>query len=845
MKKKLSEMAKAYEPGQYEDSIYKIWEKSGFFNPDNLDSDGSAFTISMPPPNATGILHLGHASYLTYEDLMIRYYRLKGKKTLWLPGTDHAAIATQTKVEKILAEEGTDREKLGRENFLARVKEYVANSQNTIRNQTRRMGASCDWSRERYTLDEGLSRAVSEAFIRMYNDGLIYRGNRIVNWCPRCGSTLADDEVEYIEEKSPFYYFKYGPVIIGTARPETKFSDKTIIVHPQDKRYKDIVGKEFEVEWIDGKIKAKVIADEVADMAKGSGAMTITPAHSFVDFELAQKYNLKVESIIDKDGKLTKAAGQLAGMDVKEARQKVVEILDKKGLLEKIDNDYIHNLSVCYRCQTPIEPLTSEQWFVAVDKEIPGREKTLKELAINAVRSEEIKILPDKFNKIYYHWMNNLHDWCISRQIWWGHRIPVWYSEDGDIIVAHDEQEAQDKAQGKKIKQDEDTLDTWFSSSLWTFSTLGWPEETKDFKEFHPTSVLETGYDIIFFWVARMILMTEYILKDKPFDIVYLHGIIRDKEGKKMSKSLGNGIDPIDMIDKFGTDALRLSLIIGSSPGADLRLYEEKIAGYRNFVNKLWNISRFIFGSVGKIYRISKQPQPKTLADRWILAEFNKLIEQVTSDFDNYRFSSAGEKIYEFSWSKLADWYLEISKIEKGKDEILLYILERLLVLSHPFTPYVTEVIWQQFATDNLLMVDKWPSFIKFDDSILSDFAELKELVVAIRNLKAENKIAPTDFPDCYIDSSVLDKDYLSLVAVLSRVKLVDRKLAVEPIVINSSQVYINLKKELSVKEKEDLEKYIKDVEAKLANQNFIGNAPAQVIEDTKQRLKDAKQKLQ
>lgn len=845
MSNNLDQMPKAYEPGQYEKDIYKIWEESGFFNPDNLKTRGKKFVISMPPPNATGILHLGHASTFAYEDLMIRYHRLKGDKTLWLPGTDHAAIATQTKVEKILAEEGTSREKLGREKFLARVKDYVADSQGTIRNQTRRMGASCDWSRERYTLDEGLSKAVNEAFVRMYNDGLIYQGNRIVNWCPRCGSTLADDEVEYIEKKTPFYYFKYGPVTIGTARPETKFADKVIIVHPDDERYQDIIGKEFEVEWIEGKIKAKVIADPIADREKGTGAMTITPAHSFVDFDLAQKYHLKIEQIIDKDGKLTKAAGKLAGLSVSEGRKKVVDILQSKGLVEKIDNDYIHNLSVCYRCETPVEPLTSKQWFVAVDKKIPGRNKTLKQLATQVVKSGQVRILPERFNKIYYHWMDNLHDWCISRQIWWGHRIPVWYDSTGQVIVAVDEVAACAKAKNKKLRQDEDTLDTWFSSSLWTFSTLGWPEKTKDFKNFHPTSVMETGYDIIFFWVARMILMSGYILKDKPFETVYLHGMIRDKEGRKMSKSLGNGIDPIDMIDKFGTDALRLSLIIGSSPGADLRLYEEKIAGYRNFVNKLWNISRFIFGSVSKIDRIAKQPQPKTLADRWILAELNKLIEQVTSDLDNYRFSSAGEKIYEFSWSKLADWYLEISKIEKDKDEILLYILERLLILSHPFTPYVTEVIWQQFNTDNLLMVDKWPDFIKFDDSILSDFSELKELVIAIRNLKAENKIAPTDFPDCYIDSRVLDKDYLSLVAKLSRVNLVDNKIDTKPIAINSSQVYINLEKELSAKEKESLRKYIKDTEAKLANDNFISNAPAKVIEDTRQRLKEAKRKLQ
>ncbi|OGY93954.1 MAG: valine--tRNA ligase [Candidatus Komeilibacteria bacterium RIFOXYC1_FULL_37_11] len=845
MPKKLEEMAKAYEPGKYEAEIYKTWEKSGFFNPDNLKTRGKPFVISMPPPNATGILHLGHASTFAYEDLMVRYHRLKGDKTLWVPGTDHAAIATQTKVEKILAAEGSGREKLGRDKFLTRVKQFVAQSQDTIRNQTRKMGSSCDWSRERYTLDEGLSQAVNEAFVRMYNDGLIYRGNRIVNWCPRCGSTLADDEVEYIEKKTPFYYFKYGPVTIGTARPETKFADKIIVVHPDDERYQDIIGKEFEVEWIDGKIKARVIADPIADKEKGTGAMTITPAHSFVDFDLAKKYNLPIEQIIDKDGKLTKAAGQFVGLSVMEGRKKVVEILESKGLVEKIDYDYIHNLSVCYRCETPVEPLTSEQWFVAVDKKIPGRNKTLKQLATKVVKSGQIKILPERFNKIYYHWMDNLHDWCISRQIWWGHRIPVWYDSEGKAIVAIDKKSAELQAKGKKLRQDEDTLDTWFSSALWTFSTLGWPAKTEDFKKFHPTSVMETGYDIIFFWVARMILMSEYLLKDKPFETVYLHGMIRDKEGRKMSKSLGNGIDPLDMIAKFGTDALRLSLIIGSAPGADLRLYEEKIAGYRNFVNKLWNISRFIFTSVKAVKRINKQPKAKTLADRWILAEFNQLIKQVTGDLEEYRFSSAGEKLYEFSWSKLADWYLEIAKIEKSKDDILLYILERLLILSHPFTPFVTELIWRQFGSGTLLMVDKWPRASKFDDKIMADFSELKELIVAIRNIKAANKIAPTDFPDCYIVSEFLDKEYLALAAQMSRVNLVETKLELEPIMINSSQVYINLKRELSNKERQSLEQYIKNTQDKLANQDFMAHAPQKVIADIQKKLAEAKQKLQ
>ena len=848
-------LAKAYEAKKFEKEIYRIWEDSGFFNPDNLPSAKKPFVISMPPPNVTGVLHLGHASALTYEDIIIRYRRLLGFKTLWLPGTDHAAIATQARVEKKLAAEGLDRHRLGREKFLQRVRDFVADSRHTIKAQTKAMGSSCDWSRERYTLDHGLSRAVAEAFIKMYQDGLIYRGQRIVNWCPRCASTLADDEVEYREEKTPFYYFRYGPVVIGTARPETKFADKVIIVHPQDKRYKKLIGQELEVEWINGQVKAKILADKIVDINFGTGAMTITPAHSFEDFALAQKYKLPIEAIINKEAKLTQVAGPLAGLFVQEARKKVVEILKKKGLLERIDHDYIHNLSVCYRCDTAVEPLVSEQWFVAVDKKITGSAKTLKELAIQAVKSGEIKILPQRFEKIYFHWMNNLHDWCISRQIWWGHRIPVWYTADKNIIVAPNEAEAQKIASGQKLIQDPDTLDTWFSSALWTFSTLGWPASVKtsagrpiktgDLKNFHPTQVMETGYDILFFWVARMILMSEYVLGEKPFETVYLHGMIRDKEGRKMSKSLDNGIDPTDMIDKFGADALRLSMVIGATPGADLRLYEEKIAGYRNFVNKLWNISRFIFGTVADIKIIKNKPKTKTLADRWILAELDNLIGQVTKDLDNYRFSSAAETLYEFTWRKLADWYLEIAKIEKSKDEILSYILERLLILWHPFAPFVTEVLWQQFDTKDLLMMQKWPPVKRSTATrIIKGFTELQNLVIKIRNLKAANNIAPAHKPNCHLSSKVLSSADLSVVASLARVQLVGKLAKAKVFKTSHSQGQINLTKAMSDKEKQSLQNYIQSLEAKLANEKFLAAAPRAVIEQSRENLENARHKL-
>jgi valyl-tRNA synthetase len=830
------ELPKAYIPASYEDNIYQLWEQSGFFNPDNLSKKGKPFTISMPPPNATGILHLGHASTMAYEDLMIRYKRLQGYRTLWLPGTDHAAIATQTKVEKLLAEEGTDRHKLGRVKFLARVKKYVAESQSVIRNQIRKMGASCDWSRERYTLDKDMSQAVNQAFIKMHKDGLIYRGNRIVNWCPRCASTLADDEVVYKEQQAKLYYIKYGPFIVATTRPETKLADTGVAVHPDDKRYKKYINKILDIDLAGHKIKVKVFADKEVDPKFGSGVVGVTPAHSATDFAFAQKHKLAVIKLISEDGKILDAGGKYKNLDILEARNKFIKDLEKSGQLDKVE-DFPNNLSVCYRCDAAIEPLTSDQWFVAVDKKIPGRNNTLKQLATQAVKSGEINILPDMFKKTYYHWMNNLHDWCISRQIWWGHRIPVWYKED----KIHVGLEAPEKT---GWKQDPDTLDTWFSSALWTFSTLGWPAKTKDFKNFHPTQVMETGYDILFFWVARMILMTEYLLDDKPFETVYLHGMIRDKEGKKMSKSLGNGIDPIDMINKFGTDALRLSLVIGSSPGADLNLYEEKIAGYRNFVNKLWNISRFIFTNIDKIERVKTRPKPKTLADKWILAEFDNLVTTTTQDLDNYKFSQAGEKLYEFTWAKLADWYLEIAKLEKGKEKILLYILERLLILWHPFTPFITEVIWEEFDSKNLLLVDKWPVANKPDNKAIKDFTELQNLVTKIRNLKADNKIPPKDLPDCKLESKLFSKQELENISKLCRVNLVNDLAKAKKFVINQTNGWINLAKAMNPKQIADLEKYIKSLEAKLANKKFIKNAPPQVIEQNKQNLIEAKKKL-
>lgn len=871
------ELPKTYQARDYEEKIYRQWLDSGFFNPDICIAKGIAdknaprFTISLPPPNVTGQLHLGHAAMLAYEDLLIRYHRLRGDRTLWVPGTDHAAIATQTKVEKIIAQAGTDRHKLGREEFIERVKQYVEESKDTIHNQVRHMGSSLDWSRERYTLDPEMSWIVQLVFKKMYDDGLIYRGQRIVNWCPRCHSTLADDEVSYREEKTLFYYFRYGPVIIGTARPETKFADKVIIVHPDDKRYQDLIGKKFKVPWIEGEVEAQVIADPVAEPELGSGAMTITPAHSFVDFELAQKYNLDIIKIIDENGHLTTAAGKFAGRQANEARPEIVKAMTEKGLVDHIDNDYIHNLSICYRCETPIEPLVSEQWFINVDKKFkfnssklsgikPGQMVSLKELSLQVIKTGQIKILPERFEKIYLNWVENLHDWCISRQIWWGHRIPVWYREDKLYVGV-------EPPQGPGWQQDEDTLDTWFSSALWTFSTLlnkeykkydnlnNWLKDSPDFKNYHPVSVMETGYDIIFFWVARMILMTTYNLGDIPFPTVYLHGMVRDKQGRKMSKSLDNGIDPIDMIEKYGADALRLAMIIGSGPGNDLKLYEEKIAGFRNFVNKIWNISRYILSSTKNKSLISKEPTAKTLADKWILAEFNHLINQVTTDIEQFRFSPAGEKLYDFTWNKLADWYLEIAKIEKAKDKILNYILQNLLILWHPFIPFATEVIWQNISPNSLLMIQPWPTCKKNNETkFIKQFAKLQRIITRLRNMKVQAKIPAGKIISAELvvaKDKKLIKENLSIIEKLShcQINLVNKPGVFENLktVESGLEIYLPVSKEVKQQlqeKKAKLEKYISSLEKKLSNQNFIKKAPREIVGVEKQKLKEAKERL-
>ncbi len=861
----MKELPKAYEPKNYEDKIYKKWEESGLFNPDVCVKQGVVkkkadyFSIVLPPPNVTGTLHMGHAVMLAVQDVMVRYHRMKGDRALWVPGTDHAAIATQAKVEKLLMEkERKTKYDLGRDEFLKRVEAFAKESHDIIVNQCRKMGASLDWSREAYTLDEKRNLAVRTVFKKMYDDGLIYRGYRIVNWCPHCHSTIADDEVEYKEQKAKLYKFKYSPEFpfaIATTRPETKLGDTAVAVNPKDKRYKKYIGKTLEVKKFAGgpDLKLKIIASDEVDMEFGTGALGVTPAHSYVDYEIAQKNNLEMIKVIDEDGRMTEEAGkEYVGLSVLEARDKVVRSLIEDGSIDKNETmpSFQNNLSVCYRCGTAIEPLPSKQWFIDVNKSIKIRgKKSLKQLMQKAVGNKkgQIEIIPDRFNKTYFHWIDNLRDWCISRQIWYGHQIPVWYKGDEVYVDVN-------PPKGEGWQQDPDTLDTWFSSGLWTFSTLGYPDlKAEDLKNYHPTSVMETGYDILFFWVARMILMTTYVLGDIPFKTVYLHGLVRDEQGRKMSKSLGNVIDPLDMIAKYGTDATRLSLLVGNTPGNDMKLSEEKIAGFRNFTNKLWNISRFMLINISEPKINVKRPKPKTLADEWVLESLEIVKSLVEGDFAKYNFAIAGEMLREFTWNNLADWYLEIAKVEGGKSEILNYILNTILKLWHPFMPYVTEAIWTEiYGKDKILMVEKWPSSVyglgSFGDERSVDFLIIKEIIEKIRSLRAEYKIEPAKKIGAKINigkKEKMVKNNEQVIKALARLETIEFvKSGAEVSLDLASAVDVEKEKPRLEKEIAELKKYTAGLENKLSNKEFVKNAPKEVVEKDQEKLSEAKSKL-
>lgn len=864
-------LPKTYEASLYETDIYALWEKSGVFIADPHSSK-EHFSISMPPPNETGTLTIGHALFLTLQDIMCRHARQQGKDVLWLPGTDHAALAVNAIIEAQLTAEGTNKHQVGREVFLERTKQFVANSRNTMLSQMRAMGASADWTRIKYTLDDALNRCVNETFTKMYNDGLIYRGHRIVNWDPTLETNVSDDEVNYREEQGKFYTFKYGPFEIGTARPETKFGDKYVVMHPEDERYKEYKhGQTIEVEWINGPITATIIKDEATDPNFGTGVMTITPWHSMVDFEIAERHNLDKEQIIDFHGNLLEVAGEFKGMPISEARPLIVEKLNSKGLLVKIDENYIHNVAINERGKALIEPQIRLQWFIDVNKPVinwEGKSASLKQVLQSVIREGDIELIPKRFEKIYFHWIDNLRDWCISRQIWWGHRIPVWYRNDMDgkqetyvgVLPPTDESEG-----WHEWEQDPDTLDTWFSSALWTWSTLVDPlkandyslslddllSQSPDYKAYHPTSVMETGWDILFFWVARMILATTYTTGQVPFKKTYLHGLIRAEDGKKMSKSRPESIiDPLDIIPKYGTDSLRMALIMGVTPGNDQTWGWSKIEANQKFANKVWNIARYIEGLVGEGTDYS-HPEPKSAADHWIIHQLSTYQTKISDDLDNFKFSEAYESLYHFIWDEIADWYIEASKAEPN-EPLLAYLLESILLLLHPFAPFVTETIWQTLAweQDSILASKEKVKIIKSDKHMADNFNDIKDIVTEVRFILKTLKVSGVTLyynKDNFISQNAnIIKRMAGLQAVTEvsggsgiHLTKTNRKAWLD-IDESTANAYL---KELSIKRSKH-ENLAKQLKARLANHEYLKNAPKEVIKQTKAQLKEVEAQL-
>jgi len=873
----MSEIPKAYEPGKIEKKRYDLWLKQGYFSP-KVDPGKKPFVIIMPPPNVTGELHLGHALTATLEDIMVRWHRMKGEPSLWLPGTDHAGIATQVVVEQQLAKQGRTKEEIGRENFTKLTWEWANKSRQDIRRQHQLLGASCDWARERFTLDEGPSKAVRTAFVRLYNKGLIYRGERMINWCPRCQTALSDLEVEHKDIVGHLYYVRYplteseGFVTVATTRPETFLGDTAVAVNPKDKRYKKLVGKSVTLPIIDKEIP--IIADDAVDTSFGTGALKITPAHDPTDLEVAQRHNLPLVNIMNPDATMNENAGPYKGWERFACRDKVLADLKDKNLLGKIE-PYSHSVGHCGRCQTMIEPKVSLQWFVQT--------QPLAKAAIDAVKDGRVTILPERFAKTYFDWMENIKDWCISRQLWWGHRIPVWYCQDcGKFTVSVDEPLACTHCGSKQIIQDPDVLDTWFSSALWTHSTLGWPEDTDDLRYFYPGSVMETGYDILFFWVARMIMMGLEDTGEIPFHTVYLHGLIRDESGEKMSKLRGNVINPAEAISKYGIDALRFALTTGTSPGNDINLGKGKLESSRNFVNKLWNATRFILQSLD-VERLEDQAielQPRRIEDQWINSQLNKLVKNVTGLMEEFQFGEAEQQIYDFVWSKFCDWYIEIAKIRLRSQltpsplPFLANTLEKSLRLLHPFMPFVTEELWQSLK-QRLPTKDQMPASIMIasyplaDDKAFAPEAErvmdsVIEVVRSIRNVRAQYKVSPTR----WIEAQVYADELLSglttqaniietlakvrPLTILGRQKREPTKDKALVLVLKEAEVVLPLagmvdklaEEQRLVKESEEIKRRIAQLEDRLRDNAFLSKAPFQVVEIEKQKLAVLKDKL-
>lgn len=840
----------AYNPSRVEKEIYSLWEKSGYFNPDNLPGKRTVpFIISMPPPNVTGELHLGHATGTAIQDTLVRFERMRGKKTLWVPGTDHAGIATQIVVERLIAKEGLDRHKLGREKFLKLVWEWKEKYGTSITKQIRAMGASCDWSREAFTMDKNLSLAVRTAFKTLYDKKRIYRGKRIISWCPRCSSAISDLEVNHVETQGKLYTIRYPLVgstkyiTVATTRPETMLGDTAIAVHPNDPRYKKLIGKKVTVPIVEREIT--IIADKTVEQTFGTGAVKVTPAHDPLDFEIGTRHKLESIQVVDENAKMTKEAGAFYGMHVQDARRAVIEELEKIGHIEQIA-DYSNNVAHCQRCGTVIEPLISTQWFMNM--------KSMARSALDVVKQKKITFVPARFTKTYNHWLNNIHDWTLSRQLWWGHQIPVWYCESCGTdhpVVAIDAPKKCPRCKNTKLTQDPDTLDTWFSSGLWTFSTLGWPRKTRDLKIFHPTSVMETAWDILFFWVARMTMMSLALTKQIPFKTVYLHGLVLDREGKKMSKSKGNGIDPIPMSEKYGTDAIRLSLILGTTPGQDFRLVEEKIAHQRNFINKVWNIGRFIQSQ--NIKAIS--PKPKTLADEWILSRLARVRNDVTKNLESFAIAEAGNAIYNFLWHEFADWYVEIAKIEANHG-FAKYIFLESLKLLHPFAPFVTEQLWKDLTKpktkQQMLMIQTWPKPLHASAKAEKEFDELKNIITSIRTIRNITQTPHTALLHILMtgkqtSSIKKNQDVFKRLTKTESLDIVQPK-SMRP-TLTFPKIAIDLQlgenaQSLLHKETERLMQAVERLDQLLANKSFVRKAPASVIQENKLKLREAQDTL-
>jgi len=872
------DLPSTYDFAAIEERLYRWWEENGWFKPENSrHPDGKPFVISIPPPNVTGSLHQGHALFVALEDLMIRYQRMRGRAALWVPGTDHAGIATQLQVERKLHEEGTSREAIGRERFLEECWAWKEKYHGRIVGQLRRLGASCDWDRERFTMDEGLSRAVTEAFVRLYRMGLIYQGEYIVNWSPGLQTAVSDVEVEYTEEQGTLYYFKYpiaghsldegpgrGYIPVATTRPETILGDTAVAVHPDDERYRHLIGSTCLVPILNRPIP--VIHDTYVDREFGTGALKITPGHDPNDFEIGRRHGLMIINIMNKDATLNENAGPYAGLDRFTARKRLWADMAAAGLVIK-EEPYTMSVPRAQRGGEIIEPLVSRQWFVNTD--------AMAQLALAAVRSGRIRIIPERFTKIYFHWLENLRHWCISRQLWWGHRIPAWYGPDGQVFVARSQAEAAAQAQehyGQPValEQDPDVLDTWFSSGLWPFSTLGWPDDTPDLRRFYPTDVMETGYDILFFWVARMIMMGLLFTNDIPFHTVYLHGLVRDEHGRKMSKTFNNVIDPIEVMDQYGADALRFTLLTGSTPGNDLNLSLERIRANRNFANKIWNATRFVLGNLPDDFRYGAAPDPTALdwPDRWVLHRLQEVIENATRLFENYQFGEAGRQSYDFLWGDFADWYIEACKprlqAEQNADvarQTLVYVLDQTLRLLHPFIPFVTEELWQHLphppGEAPALIVAAWPepNPAYRDPEAAAVFERLREVVRAIRNARTEYQVEPGRRIAAVIAAGNDTAAFQAMAPILTTLARIDpAQLTFGPLptaakgvtlVVGEIGVFLPLAGLVDLEaERERLRKQLAETErrmaanrARLHNPDFVAKAPAHVVAQAQQTL--------